>query len=86
MKSKITFFKLILSAIYGIACFFILGIVIRYAITYMYTKSFSIDYDDIYKTFIMSCIAGGGAAIGSWIFAKIDERKNKSPPPQNPKA
>ncbi len=85
MKSIIILSKLILSVIYGIACFFILGIAIRYAITYMYTKSFSIDYDDIYKTFIMSCIAGFAAAIGSWIFAKIDERKNKSPPPSNPK-
>lgn len=81
MKSEITLLKLILSVIYGITCFFILGVVIRYVITYMYTKSFSIDHNDIYKTFIMSCIAGGVAAIGSLIFAKIDERKARKSPP-----
>jgi len=86
MKSEITFVKVILSAVYGIACFFVLGVIIHFTITYIHTYSFDVGYEDIYKIFIMSCIAGGAATVGSWIFAKIDERKKSNKPPSNPKS
>jgi len=86
MKSEITFVKVILSAVYGMVCFFVLGIFIHFTITYMHTYSFDVSYEDIYKIFIMSCIAGGAATVGSWIFAKIDGMEKSNKPPSSPKS
>lgn len=74
---KTTFPQLFLGAIYCVICFFILGLVVRYGITFFYTKGFDVSSADIYKTFLMSCVAGIGGSIGAWIMAKIDERKHK---------
>ncbi|MEH2920653.1 hypothetical protein ACFFL1_17215 [Samsonia erythrinae] len=75
MRKKTTFMHLILSILYGTICFFFLGIVLRLVITYMYAGNFHIGMDAIFKTLIMSGIAGVAAGSGSWIFAKIDEHK-----------
>ncbi|WP_391488364.1 DUF3021 family protein [Leclercia tamurae] len=83
---KVTFSQLILGSIYGTACFFTLGLILRFSITYLYTKEFDVSHHDILKTFIMSCIAGVGASLTSYIFAKIDERKKREKPPSDPKA
>ncbi|WP_312189071.1 DUF3021 family protein [Leclercia sp.] len=83
---KVTFSQLILGSIYGTACFFTLGLILRFSITYLYTKGFDVSHHDILKTFIMSCIAGVGASLASYIFAKIDERKKREKPPSDPKA
>ncbi|ATA25525.1 hypothetical protein BIY26_06965 [Brenneria goodwinii] len=75
MSKKPTFTLLILSILYGTICFFLLGIVLRLVITYVYAGNFYIGMDAIFKTLIMSGIAGVATGSGSWIFAKIDERK-----------
>ncbi|ASY79556.1 hypothetical protein BJK05_05910 [Pectobacterium polaris] len=75
MSKKPTFTFLILSILYGTICFFLLGIALRVVITYMYAGNFYIDMDSIFKTLVMSGIAGVAAGSGSWIFAKIDEHK-----------
>lgn len=82
---KVTLFHLTLGIVYGITCFFILGVILRFGITYFYTKNFNVSSDDIFKTFLMSSIAGIGASLGSWAFTKIDEYKARKSPPSDPK-
>jgi hypothetical protein len=75
---KPTISQLFLGAVYCVICFFILGITVRYGITFFYTKGFDVNSADIYKTFLMSCVAGIGGSAGAWIMAKIDARKNNN--------
>jgi len=84
MKKKPTITLLILSILYGSMLFFLLGMTLRLVINLIYLRSFSLDYQDLFKTSAMSLIAGFAGGVGSWIFAKIDELKGRSPPPSDP--
>ncbi|KAA6100201.1 MULTISPECIES: hypothetical protein [Pantoea] len=85
MNKKPTFYLLILSMLYGVICFFCLGIVLRLIVNYLHTGNLQIGLDAIYKTIVMSGIAGVAAGFGSWIFARIDEHKTRKSPPSDPK-
>ncbi|MBT0722693.1 hypothetical protein [Rosenbergiella collisarenosi] len=81
MKRKPTIMLLLLSILFGSIIFFLLGIVLSLIINFIYLNNFSVDEQDIFKTSVLSLIAGTAGGTGSWIFAKIDERNiSKSPP------
>lgn len=84
MKKKPTILMLLLSILYGAALFFLIGIMLRLIINFIYLKNFSLDEQDVFKTGVMSLIAGVAGGSGSWIFAKIDERKTRKSPPSDP--
>ncbi|WP_455864295.1 hypothetical protein [Pantoea agglomerans] len=84
MNKKPTIQIFLLSILYGTVLFFLIGIIIRLIINFIYLKNFSLDGHDVFKTGVMSLIAGVAGGSGSWIFAKIDERKNRKPPPSDP--
>lgn len=75
---------LVLSILYGWAIFFLIGIILRLAINFFYLKGLSLDEQDVFKTGVMSLIAAVTGGTGSWIFAKIDERKARKSPPSDP--
>ena len=75
LVKKVTLLHVVLVFLYGTVCFFILGIILRYGITYVYTRGFDVSHEDVVKTFVMSCITGAAATIASFVFAKIDEHK-----------
>ena len=84
MKRKPTIMLLVLSILYGWAIFFIIGIILRLAINFFYLKELALDEQDVFKTGVMSLIAAVAGGTGSWIFAKIDERKARKFPPSDP--
>lgn len=84
MKRKPTVILLLLSILYGSAIFFLLGIAVRLIINFIYLRDFSLDEQDFFKTGVLSFIAGAAGGIGSWIFAKIDERNARRSPPSDP--
>lgn len=84
MKKKPTIAMLVLGILYGSIVFFLLGIFLRLAVNFIYLKSFSLDMQDVFKTSVMSLIAGTAGGTASWIFAKIDEHKARKSPPSNP--
>lgn len=79
MKKKPTVALLLLSILYGSAIFFILGMALRLIINLIYLRHISLEELDIFKTGSLSLIAGTAGGVGSWIFAKIDERKARKP-------
>jgi len=80
MKRKPTIMLLLISILYGSIIFFLMGIVLRLIINFIYLKNFSMDEQDIFKAGVLSIIAGTAGGTGSWIFAKIDERKTSKSP------
>lgn len=84
MKKKPTILMLLLSILYGSTLFFLIGIILRLIINFIYLKTLSLDGQDVFKTGVMSLIAGVAGGSGSWIFAKIDERKARKSPPSGP--
>lgn len=85
MTRKVTFYLLILSVLYCFFCFFIIGIVIQSAITFMYEGYFIPSKEKLIDTLFLSGVAGIAAGSGSWIFAKIDEQKTPKPPSSDTK-
>ncbi|KYP93001.1 hypothetical protein WB67_00250 [bacteria symbiont BFo2 of Frankliniella occidentalis] len=83
MKRKPTIMLLLISILYGSIIFFLMGIVLRLIINFIYLKNFSMDEQDIFKAGVLSIIAGTAGGTGSWIFAKIDERKTSKSPPSD---
>lgn len=84
MKKNPTIMLLILSVLYGSIFFFCIGLILRLAINFIYLGSIMLDIQHIFKTGVMSFIAGVAGGLGSWIFAKIDERKARKSPPSDP--
>lgn len=83
MKRKPTIMLLLISILYGSIIFFLMGIVLRLIINFIYLKNFSMDEQDIFKAGVLSLIAGTAGGTGSWIFAKIDECKTSKSPPSD---
>lgn len=84
MKRRPTIMLLVLSILYGWAIFFLIGIILRLAVNFFYLKELSLDEQDMFKTGVMSLIAAVAGGTGSWIFAKIDERKARKSSPSDP--
>lgn len=74
-KNKPTVGLLFLSILYMVLCcliFFSLALVM---VELIMTDKVSFERSDIEHIVVVSVIAGTAAAVRSWIFAKIDERK-----------
>lgn len=75
IKNKATFGLLLISTVYMIFCclvFFSLALVL---VELIISQKLNINPQDIERVIVVSVIAGTAAALRSWIFAKIDERK-----------
>ncbi|WP_202306916.1 hypothetical protein [Dryocola clanedunensis] len=83
-KNKPTIWLLFLSIVYMFVCcvvFFSLALIV---VKLVISHSVSIEQSDIKNILIVSGIAGGAAALRSWFFAKIDERKARKSTPSDP--
>ncbi|MBN3059875.1 hypothetical protein [Pectobacterium versatile] len=72
---KITLAKLFLGIIYLTVCTFIFLLAVGAIIDIIFNGSFSFTSKLIIDVGVGSIIAGVASGLGSWIFAKIDERK-----------
>lgn len=83
-KNKATVGLLFLSIAYMVFCcaiFFSLAlIIVKFAISH----EVNIKPSDIKHVLVASVIAGTAAALRSWFFAKLDERKARKLPPSDP--
>jgi len=86
MTKKVTISMLFLGIIYCFSCFFILGIIIQSAIVFTHVGHIIPSKKIIIDTLVLSGIAGITAGIGSWFFAKLDERKARKSSPSDPKS
>lgn len=80
IKSKLTIFTLLLSIVYLFVCclaFFSLALI---AIKFIIHHEVVIERSDIKRVVVVSAIAGAAAAVRSWLFAKLDERKERRKP------
>lgn len=83
-KNKVTIWLLFLSIAYMVLCcllFFSLAMVV---INFVISHKIELSSSDIKQTIAVSVIAGTAAALRSWIFAKIDERKARKSHPSDP--
>ncbi|TCV90994.1 hypothetical protein, partial [Biostraticola tofi] len=75
IKNKLSIWVLFLSIIYMIFCSFIFFSISLVIITLLFSNEFDIDNKDIIHVAITSLITGITTGLGSWIFAKLDERE-----------
>lgn len=74
-KNKPTVGLLILSISYMVFCCLIFFSLAQVMVELIMTDKVSFERSDIEHVVVVSVIAGTAAALRSWIFAKIDERK-----------
>lgn len=74
-RPSITLKLLFLSVIYLIACCFIFFFIANATIDLIFDGRVSLTQEVIIDIIMVSIIAGTAGGLGSWLFAKIDERK-----------
>ncbi|WET39803.1 hypothetical protein [Citrobacter enshiensis] len=77
-NQKISLKLLFLSVIYLVACCFIFFFIASAVIDLIFDGKVNLTRDVIIDIIVVSTIAGSAGGVGSWIFAKIDERKRKA--------
>ncbi|EKS6649578.1 hypothetical protein QCD57_003389 [Enterobacter hormaechei] len=82
MTKKVTVSLLVLGIVYCFLCFFILGIIIQNVMIFMRAGHITLSKKILIDTLVLSGIAGITAGVGSWLFAKLDERKARKSPHQ----
>ncbi|TCV91098.1 hypothetical protein [Biostraticola tofi] len=85
IKDKLSVWVLFLSIIYMIFCSFIFFSISLVIITLLFSNEFDINDKDIIHVAITSLITGITTGLGSWIFAKLDEREARKSLPADPK-
>jgi len=75
---------LFLSVIYLIACCFIFFFIAIAIIDLIFDGKVNLTQEVIIDIIVVSTIAGTAGGLGSWVFAKIDERKVRKTPPSDP--
>lgn len=83
-KNSPTIGLLFLSIAYMIFCCLIFFSLALVTIKFMINHNVNIGKSDIRDVLVASVIAGTAAALRSWVFAKIDERKARKLPPPDP--
>jgi cytochrome bd-type quinol oxidase subunit 1 len=83
-KNKLTVGLLILSIMYMVFCCLIFFSLALMAVKFIIHHAVSIRQSDVEHVLVASVIAGTASAFGSWLFAKIDERKARKSPPSDP--
>ncbi|POE04112.1 hypothetical protein [Pectobacterium odoriferum] len=79
-KNKPTVGLLFLSIAYMVFCCLIFFSLALVTVKFIVSHKVSIEHADIKHVLVASVIAGTAAALRSWIFAKIDERKARKTP------
>lgn len=74
---------LFLSVIYLIVCCFIFFFIASVVIDLIFDGKVNLTREVIIDIIVVSTIAGTAGGLGSWIFAKIDERKARKSPPSD---
>lgn len=82
-KPNITLKLLFLSVFYLAFCCFIFFFIANAAIDLIFDGKINLTWKVIIDITVVSVIAGGAGGAGSWIFAKIDERKARRSPPSD---
>ncbi|MGV3347106.1 hypothetical protein ACGVWS_15775 [Enterobacteriaceae bacterium LUAb1] len=83
-KNKPTVGLLILSIAYMVFCCLIFFFLALVTVKFIISHNVSIERSDIEHVLVASVIAGTAAALRSWLFAKLDERKARKSPPSDP--
>lgn len=79
-KNKVTMSLLFLSIGYMTLCCLIFFSLALVTVKFIISHKVNIGPSDIKHVLVTSVIAGVASGLGSWIFAKIDERKNQKTP------
>ena len=80
VKSKPTIFKLLLSIAYLFACCLVFFSLALIAVKFIISHEIVIERSDIKRVVVVSAIAGTAAAVRSWLFAILDQRKERGKP------
>ena len=80
IKSKPTIFTLLLSIVYLFVCCLVFFSLALIAIKFIINHEVVIERSDIKRVVVVSAIAGTAAAVRSWLFAVLDERKERRKP------
>lgn len=75
---------LFLGVIYLVICCFIFFFIASVVIDLVFDGKVNLTREVIIDIIAVSTIAGAAGGLGSWIFAKIDERKARKCPPSDP--
>lgn len=81
---NITLRLLFLSVVYLVVCCFIFFFIANAVIELIFDGRVSLTRETIIDIIVVSIIAGTAGGVGSWLFAKIDERKARKSPPSDP--
>ncbi|NMP26596.1 hypothetical protein GW590_06930 [Rahnella sp. SAP-1] len=83
-KQKINLRLLFLSIVYLVVCCFIFFFIASVGIDLIFDGKVNLTREVIIDVIVVSTIAGTAGGLGSWLFAKIDERKARKSPPSDP--
>ncbi|OON33562.1 hypothetical protein BTJ39_23960 [Izhakiella australiensis] len=83
-ESEITLIKLFLGTIYLTICSLIFLLLAGMLIDFIFDGEISLKGEWLFNILAGSIIIGISGSLGSWIFAKIDERKTRKSPPSDP--
>ena len=76
-QQKISLKILFLSVVYLVVCGFIFLSIARVVIDLIFDGKVNLTREVIIDIIVVSIITGTAGGLGSWIFAKIDERKSR---------
>lgn len=82
-KNSPTIALLFLSIAYMVFCCLIFFSLALITVKLIVSHNVHIEQSDIKKILVASTMAGTAAALRSWVFAKIDERKARKSPPSD---
>jgi nitrate/nitrite transporter NarK len=77
-KQKINLRLLFLSIVYLVVCCFIFFFIASVGIDLIFDGKVNLTREVIIDVIVVSTIAGTAGGLGSWLFAKIDERKARA--------
>jgi len=80
---NITLRILFLSIVYLVFCCLIFFFMASVVIDLIFDSKVNLTREEIIDIIFVSTIAGTTGGLGSWIFAKIDERKTRKSPPSD---
>ena len=83
-KNSPTIGLLFLSVAYMVFCCLIFFSLALVTVKFIISHNVHIEQSDIKHILVASTITGTAAALRSWVFAKIDERKARKSPPSDP--
>jgi len=81
-KNKPTIFRLLFSIAYLFVCCLVFFSLALIAVKFIISHEVVIERSDIKRVAVVSAIAAIAAAVRSWIYAILDERKMRRKPPE----